>query len=301
MTRRIAVANRKGGVGKSTLTMALATVLAEREGKRVLVVDLDTQCNVSQALIGGERWAQLRREERLISDYFFSILDNDSDRLKDRAQFVAENVGEVQCGDGMVALLPGSLQFEDVQQEYTLKQFKSATTPGEAAAQVQGPIRQSLKRLDRKFDAVFYDCPPGLSLASLAVLELADHVVVPFKPDFISEFGVERIAMLIQGVRHPDALQEIPMHARRYTCLANGVVSEADDPRRDRDRFIVDTIAGDHPTFETLVPLDNDIRDAVDWMGQSLSLRDKFGTGLAPFLAIHDELWRERAALQEAA
>ena len=111
MTKRIAIANRKGGVGKSTITMSIAYALAAWEHQKVLVVDLDTQCNVSQALIGGQRWSELRKGEQLISDYFFSILDEDFDRLKDRQQFVAQDVGEVKFKHGSVALLPGSLEF----------------------------------------------------------------------------------------------------------------------------------------------------------------------------------------------
>lgn len=301
MTKRIAVANRKGGVGKSTITMSLAYALAAWEHKNVLVVDLDTQCNVSQALIGGQRWSDLRKDERLISDYFFSIIEEDFDRLRDRQQFVAEGVGEVALPHGNVSLLPGSLEFEDVQDEYILKQFKSATNPAMAAEQVKGPIKSSLRRLDRKFDVVLFDCPPGLSMASLAAIELADHVVVPFKPDFISEFGVDRISMLIEGQASLAGVQEIAFADRRYTCVANGVVDDSDDPRSGRDRFVVDTIAEDHPTFETVLPMNNDIRDAIDWMGQSLSMEEKFGSGLAYVRALHDELWQGKLDMELAA
>jgi len=301
MTKRIAVANRKGGVGKSTITMSIAYALAAWEHKNVLVVDLDTQCNVSQALIGGQHWSDLRKSEMLISDYFFSILDEDVDRLRNRQQFVAENVGEVRAPHGSVSLLPGSLEFEDVQDEYILKQFRSATNPITAAEQVKGPIKASLRRLDRKFDVVLFDCPPGLSMASLAAIELADHVVVPFKPDFISEFGVDRISMLIQGKASLEGVHDIPFAERRYTCVANGVVADATDPRSGRDRFVVDTISEDHPTFETVLPMDNDIRDAIDWLGQEMTIEEKFGSGLPYVRALHDELWQGKLDMDLAA
>lgn len=301
MTKRIAVANRKGGVGKSTITMSIAYALAAWEHKNVLVVDLDTQCNVSQALIGGQRWSELRKGEQLISDYFFSILDQDVDRLRDRQQFVAQNVGEVHLDHGSVSLLPGSLEFEDVQDEYALKQFRSATNPTMAAAQIKGPIKSSLRRLDKSFDVVLFDCPPGLSMASLAAIELADHVIVPFRPDFISQFGVDRISMLIEGKPNIEQVDTIEFSQRRYTCVANGVVADHEDPRYNRDQFVVDTIAGDHPSFQADVPMNNDIRDAMDWLGNTMSMEEKFGSGLPHIRALYSELWRSKLDLDLAA
>ncbi|MEL6287453.1 MAG: ParA family protein [Pseudomonadota bacterium] len=301
MTQRIAIANRKGGVGKSTVTLAIATAYAAWQAKRVLVVDLDTQCNVSQALIGGQRWADLRRADQLISDYFFSILDADADRAKDRQHYVTHAVGEVALSAGKLSLLPGSLEFEDVQNEYILKQFRGAKDPNAAAEMVRGPIRSSLRRLDRAYDVVLYDCPPGLSMASLAAIELADRVIVPFKPDFISEFGVDRISMLIEGKRVYEDVAAIAFADRRYRCVANGVVADGADARAGRDRFVIDTIAEDHPVCTTHLPLNNDLRDAIDWMGQSLTMEEKFGTGLPFVRALFDELEAAPGAGQIAA
>ena len=79
----LAVANRKGGVGKSTVSVMLAHALSVWGEKRVLVVDLDAQCNASLILIGGQGWSEARKANRNIGDYFFDLFDGQSMAPKD--------------------------------------------------------------------------------------------------------------------------------------------------------------------------------------------------------------------------
>ncbi len=89
----MAVANRKGGVGKSTVTTMLAHGFAAIGEQRVLVVDLDTQCNSSIILTGGERWDAARRARRTIADYF----DQKYDRPKLRPDdFIINKAGDIE-------------------------------------------------------------------------------------------------------------------------------------------------------------------------------------------------------------
>ena len=75
MTRFLGVSNRKGGVGKSTISIMLAHAAAAWGQQRVLVMDLDTQCNASLMLIGGEGWEVASRAGRTIADYFYDRFD----------------------------------------------------------------------------------------------------------------------------------------------------------------------------------------------------------------------------------
>ena len=70
MTQFLAVSNRKGGVGKSTIAVMLAHATAAWSKRRVLVMDLDTQCNASLMLIGGVGWERACREGRTIATIF---------------------------------------------------------------------------------------------------------------------------------------------------------------------------------------------------------------------------------------
>ena len=71
----LAVANRKGGVGKSTIAVMLAHAAAVIDGKRVLILDLDSQCNASLILLGGQGWSEARRAGKTIADYLFDMFD----------------------------------------------------------------------------------------------------------------------------------------------------------------------------------------------------------------------------------
>jgi len=111
----LAVANRKGGVGKSTVAVMLAHALAVQSNKRVLVIDLDSQCNASLILMGGQGWNEARKAGKTISDYFYDLFDGIPANARD---YVVKNVGDVTLANGKaagVAVVPGSLLLEYIQ------------------------------------------------------------------------------------------------------------------------------------------------------------------------------------------
>src|SRR5882762_1342307 len=221
MARFLAVSNRKGGVGKSTIAVMLAHAAASWSKQRVLVMDLDTQCNASLMLIGGVGWERACRAGRTIADYFYDRFDKVAE---DESAYVITNVGDIahaRMGRGLVCLLPGSQRLEDLQSELLLKYSKKDLEADAIAVQVRGRMKRLMKHFGMDFDLVILDCPPGLSFAALAALDLADHVLVPFRPDFVSQFALDRVAMLIEGVETAEQLATIPFPERRYACLAN--------------------------------------------------------------------------------
>ena len=98
----MAVANRKGGVGKSTVAVMLAHALSVYGGKRVLVLDLDSQCNASLILMGGQGWNEARKAGRTISDYFYDLFDGIPAQARD---YVIRNAGGVTGPGGKPGLL----------------------------------------------------------------------------------------------------------------------------------------------------------------------------------------------------
>lgn len=267
----LAVANRKGGVGKSTVAVMLAHAMAVHGGKRVLVVDLDSQCNASLILMGGQGWNEARKTGKTISDYFYDLFDGIPANARD---YVAKGVGDVSGANGKpasISLVPGSLLLEDIQGELYLKQASQSNNPDVVANRVRGRMESLIRRFEGDYDVVILDCPPGLSFAALAALKTADKVIVPFRPDYVSQLAVDRVALLIEDTRNLDDLVEIPLGERRYTCLANYV---RDD---NRDYLMIEEISIVHPVLDTFLPQRNGIANSFDYVGQQRPIDAKYG------------------------
>ncbi|PPD26498.1 MAG: chromosome partitioning protein [Hyphomicrobium sp.] len=280
-----AVANRKGGVGKSTITVMLAHALAVWGSKRVLILDLDSQCNTSLILLGGQGWNEARKAERTIADYFFDLFDGNTVMPKD---YLIHGAGDVAGANGKaptISLLPGSLMLEDVQGELYLKQAKESNDPDIVANRVGGRIQMLLRKFEGNYDVVLLDCPPGLSFAALAALKIADRVIVPFRPDYVSELAVDRISLIIEDKRNQDALDEVPIADRRYVCLANYVRDNG------RDRLLIEEIGLKHPVLDTQLPMRDGIANAFDYIGGNRqSLADKYGNATEDLRRLYDEV-----------
>ena len=284
MARFLAVANRKGGVGKSTIAIMLAHAAAAWGGQRVLVMDLDTQCNASLMLAGGEGWDKARRAGHTIADYFYDRFDKVAE---DESAYVMAKAGDVahpRTGTGQVALLPGSLLLEDVQGELYLKQAKTGRDPDSVAVDVRSRMKRLMKHFGMDYELVILDCPPGLSFAALAALDLADRVVVPFRPDFVSQFALDRVALLIERAESADGLAAVPFEKRRYACLPNYLRGTG------REQMLIEQIALDHPMLKARVPLLDSLARAFDWEETRKSMEEKFGDALPHLKALHAEV-----------
>ncbi len=284
MAQFLAVSNRKGGVGKSTIAVMLAHAAAAWSQRRVLVMDLDTQCNASLMLIGGVGWERANREGRTIADYFYDRFDKVAE---DESAYVVTDVGDVahaRTAPGRVALLPGSQRLEDLQGELLLKHSKKDLEADAIAVQVRGRMKRLMKHFGMDFDLVVLDCPPGLSFAALAALDLADHVVVPFRPDFVSQFALDRVAMLIERVETADQLADIPFAERRYSCLANCLAGTG------HERLLIDQLSLDHPMLNARIPNLPSIARAFDWEEGKQTLEHKYADAIPYLRALHDEV-----------
>ena len=280
----MAVANRKGGVGKSTVSVMLAQAFAIWGGKRVLMIDLDSQCNASLILIGGQGWRAAREADKTIADFFYDLFDGVPAKPRD---YLIPNVGDVHDLTGKaprISLLPGSLLLEDIQGELFVRQSRESSDPNVVANRVRGRIENLLRRYGASYDLVVLDCPPGLSLAALAALKTADKVIVPFKPDYVSQLAVDRIALLIEDKGTLDALGEIPLQDRRYVCLANGVRNSG------KDRNLIEEIGLFHPMLEMQLPQKDSIANAFDWEPGLRSLEQKYGDAVVDMRKLYDEV-----------
>lgn len=165
--RILSVANQKGGVGKTTTAVNLATALAAI-GKRVLLVDLDPQGNASTGL--GIKRAGIRKST-------YDVIFDDAS--------VAETVQPTKVPGLFV--LPSSIHLSGAEIELVTTENREYR------------LQKSL-RVPLPYDYVIIDCPPSLSLLTLNALVSSDSIVVPLQCEFFALEGLSHLVKTIERV-----------------------------------------------------------------------------------------------------
>ncbi len=165
MAKVIAVANQKGGVGKTTTAVNIASCIAAK-GKRVLLVDLDPQGNTTSA------YGIMKRG--LEHSTYSVILDNDNIR------------GAIVKTKYKVDVLPSSTKLAGAVVELVEMENRHAR------------LRTALNRVNDDYDFIFIDCPPALDLLTINALSAADTVLVPIQCEF---FALEGLSELMNTIR----------------------------------------------------------------------------------------------------
>ncbi len=212
MGQTIACANQKGGVGKTTTVVNLATYLA-RAGERVLVIDLDPQGNTTSGF-GVDRGT-------VDQSIYEAVVD--AVALKDLI---------VETGAEGVRLIPSSIAL--------------------AGAEVElAPLEQRERRLSRlvsaispDYDYVLIDCPPSLGLLTVNALTAADSVLIPMQCEYYALEGLTQLIATIHLVReHLNPALEIKgVVLTMYDARTNLSAEVAAEVRRHLNKTVYDTV-----------------------------------------------------------
>ena len=196
----IAIANQKGGVGKTTTAVNLSAALAER-GRKVLLIDVDSQANATQTLgievnEGGSIYHALIGEKRL------------QDLI-------------VPANRRNLSIIPADMDLAGVEVELT-QNGNHLTCMREAM--------EGLRNSDF-YDYVFLDTPPSLGVLMTASLCACDEVITPMQCEYLSMDGLSRILYIMQELResgaNPELVHEgVIMTMYSSTKLANSVIAE---------------------------------------------------------------------------
>ena len=258
--------NLKGGVGKTTTTVAMAEFMSGVMQKRVLVIDLDPQTNATVMMIGEDNWRELNEREHTIARLFKDALDPDNKRFDFDAtlQRRVSNVREARTID----LLPSSLDLIDVQD-------RLATIPSGQFFSVN-PIEllwRAVKAHIDDYDIVIVDCPPNLGIITLNGLRISNGFVIPTIPDVLSTYGIPQILRRVELFSEEIAENIEPLGIVITKYQANSTVH-----RNTADRLYA---RGVPHVFDTIIPQANQFSSAAEF-GQRMTLKQKWGyQGLA--------------------
>ena len=179
MSNTIAVMNTKGGVGKSTMVLAIAETLSVYEGKSVLVIDSDAQASVSSMLMSPEQLFRVQSEGLTLVEYLVATVLNDEQ--VDHNRFILGGVSDVDDAFS-VYLMPSDDQ---------LTLFERQVSHEQRHEYLRHSIASLLHQVRQTFDITLIDCPPGLSVLTESWLREADYHLTPTRADYISSCGLE--------------------------------------------------------------------------------------------------------------
>jgi chromosome partitioning protein len=252
MKRVIAVANQKGGVGKTTTAVNLAASLTATK-RRVLLIDLDPQGNATMGC-GVDKNAQTRTSCDVL-------------------------LGDCLAADALVPVEYGGFKLMPANQDLTAAEVRLLTM----MAGREFKLRNALKPVREEFDVVLIDCPPSLNMLTLNALVAADSVMVPMQCEYYALEGLSALAQTIEQIRasiNPEL--EIEGLLRTMFDPRNNLANEVSQQLIDH--------FGDK-VFRTMIPRNIRLAEAPSF-GKPALFHDKESRGALAYLALAGEMIR---------
>jgi chromosome partitioning protein len=252
------VANQKGGVGKTTTAVNLATALAAA-GETVLLIDLDPQGNASTGL-------GISREERTLGSYCVTVLHTPPvDAVRPTA---IPNLSVIPAEPDLAGAEVELVAFD--RREYRLRDALAS-------------LRETAS-----FGFVLIDCPPSLGLLTVNALVAADAVLVPLQCEYYALEGISGLVRTIEAVRR----------TLNPALRLQGIVLTMFDRRNSLSALIADDARGffGAAVYETVIPRNIRVTEAPSH-GKPVLLYDFRSPGSQAYIRLAVELLRrERAA-----
>ncbi len=205
-----AIANLKGGVGKSTTTVMIADGLAYYYGMNVLVIDLDPQANSSQMLLT-ERGVQQASEQgkgthHLLAKFASGEPTNAGPYITPNAVSLEElRIAEEQDErKGWISILSSHPQQRLQEMALEEEWYSGTGTPTTLSESLGAYLKASIDPLRSLYDIILLDCPPHLSPLARAGLSLADVFITPTIADSVSTWGTKQFSDWVGKYIAPD-------------------------------------------------------------------------------------------------
>lgn len=232
-----AIANLKGGVGKSTTTVMLADGLAYFYGMNVLVIDLDPQANSSQMLLT-ERGVQAASDQGKGAHHL--LAEFVAGRPATAAPFIMPNavsIEELRVAEeqdqrqGWISILPAHPHLRLRELNLEEEWYSRAGTPTTLSDALGSYFRTAFQPLEALYDVILMDCPPHLSPLARAGLSIAGVYITPTIADSVSTWGTKQFSDWVGKYVAPDLPSRNFVVVTRFrdTKYARQVVDELRD------------------------------------------------------------------------
>lgn len=179
----VSLANQKGGVAKTTSTYNLAAIKA-KEGKRVLMIDLDPQCSLTISVGLEQRAAELEGLSTV------SLFDKKIDPI------TVPITVETSKLDNLY-IVPSDISLAVTEQQLL------------SISNRERQLKRAINAFEGYFDYVFIDCPPNLGTLLNNALTASTDVIIPVKTDYLSYRGLNDILSTIENIKHGDGADSL--------------------------------------------------------------------------------------------
>lgn len=261
--RILAVANQKGGVGKTTTAINLGTALAA-VGENVLVIDLDPQGNASTGL-------GITRRIHQKSTYHVLIGEADLDQV-----IVPSAIPRLACAPATIDLLGAELELADLARK---------------THRLHDAIALMRAMPNRNYSYILVDCPPSLNLLTINSLSAADAILVPLQCEFFALEGLSQLLKTVERVR-------TTLNPR---LTIQGVVLTMFDKRNslsDQVAQDVRQVLGEK-VYDTVIPRNVRISEAPSH-GKPVLIYDHLCVGSQAYIRLASEVIRRERNLKAA-
>jgi len=303
----IAIVNMKGGVGKTTLSVALSESLGVMAKKHVLVIDLDAQASCTFALIGKAGLQDARKNYKhsyqLFRTFLLSIgetlpVPEDTPggpvydeswiaRVTRRQKITQPAPGPIRDllvpkASGLVnpkpslSLLPAIPELQVLEREIMFKLGQHASSSENPDVRIARFFKSHLDWSRANFDVVIIDCPPGISAFTAAAIRDADIVLAPVMPDYLSLLGLEVFA---QSVLRPLG-QSLGRNTPAYAVINRVMATPSHRQAKEDIKRLCSGMNDVLSLFPQEIEQSPDLQSASDGADMNVDIRRKYGNAI---------------------